>query len=98
MAGPAGAAGPPKVVTGTFGGPPPVDELVRVARGNVFIHEVATLIYAGGLTGSSVDDEVFVVHADGSFEGAGRETCIGCTVGGRTGDFVAEFMFRGAGD
>ena len=97
---PAGAAGPPTAATGTFQIPAATDNLTitKLVAGNIFFHEVAPLIYAGDVTGPALDTDDFVVHANGTFQGQGVETCASCTIGGRTGSYVAEFNFVGNGD
>ena len=62
--------------------------------GNVFIHEVASISYTGGLTGIADAGDVLVVHSDGSVSGYGTETCHSCMIGGRTGSFTAVFAFH----
>lgn len=64
------------------------------AGGNVFIREVASIQYSGGLRGTVSAGNVIVVHADGSVSGFGGETCHSCTIGGRTGSFTAVFAFH----
>jgi hypothetical protein len=64
--------------------------------GDVFIHEVASISYTGGLTGVADANDIIVVHSDGSLNGYGTETCLSCTIGGRTGSFVAVFAFHGS--
>ena len=66
------------------------------AGGNVFIHEVASISYTGGLTGIADADDIVIVHSDGSVTGYGTETCHSCTIGGRTGSFTAVFAFHGS--
>jgi hypothetical protein len=94
------AADPPATVNGTFEIPAATDNvtLVRTAGGNLFFHEVAPLINGGGITGTALDVDNFVVHADGSFEGGGVETCDSCTLAGRTGSYTAVFTFKGSGN
>ena len=69
---------------------------IRQVDGNLFIHEVASISYTGGLTGIADADDVVVVHSDGSVTGYGTETCHSCTIGGRTGSFTAVFAFHGS--
>jgi hypothetical protein len=93
-------AAPPATATGTFQIPAATDNvtLVRTSGGNLFFHEVAPLINSGEVTGDALDVDNFVVHADGTFEGAGVETCDACTLAGRTGSYTAMFTFHGSGD
>ena len=70
--------------------------LERTADGNQFFavrHE--TPAYSGGLVGIAIDNYELIVHADGSVNGQGTETCSTCTIGGRTGDYTATFTFQG---
>jgi hypothetical protein len=69
---------------------------VRQVDGNLFIHEVASISYTGGLTGIADANDIVVVHSDGSITGYGTETCHSCTIGGRTGSFTAVFAFHGS--
>jgi ketosteroid isomerase-like protein len=66
------------------------------AHGNTFVHEVAAIQYTGGLSGVVAATDTIVVHADGSIEAFGSETCDSCTIGGRTGSFTAAFMLHGS--
>jgi hypothetical protein len=66
------------------------------AGGDVFIHEVASISYTGGLTGIADATDTVVAHSDGSVTGYGIETCHSCTIGGRTGAFTALFAFHGS--
>jgi hypothetical protein len=97
---PASAAGPPGTATGTYQIPAATDnvQVVKAVGGNLFLHEDAPLVYSGDITGNSVDVDNFVVQASGTFEGHGVETCGQCTIGGRTGSYVAAFNFVGSGD
>jgi hypothetical protein len=97
----AGAAGGPvETVSGSYQIPAATDDVTLVAApaGNLFFHEVAPLGYTGGVSGTSTDVDNFVVHANGTYEGAGRESCSACTIDGRTGSYVASFNFQGSGD
>jgi ABC-type Fe3+/spermidine/putrescine transport system ATPase subunit len=69
---------------------------MRSADGNLFLGEVASIEYSGGLTGVVTATDTIVVHGDGSLNGHGTETCTSCTIGGRTGSFTAVFEFTGA--
>jgi len=64
------------------------------AHGNTFVHEVAAIQYTGGLSGVAAATDTVVVHADGSIQAFGGETCHSCTIGGRTGSFTAVFAFH----
>jgi hypothetical protein len=69
---------------------------ITQAGGNLFIHEVASISYTGGLAGIAQANDIVVVHSDGSITGYGTETCDSCTIGGRTGSFTAVFAFHGS--
>ena len=69
---------------------------VGQAGGDLFIHEDASISYTGGLTGIADAYDIVVVHSDGSVNGYGTEICQGCTIGGRTGSFIAVFAFHGS--
>ena len=64
------------------------------AGGNQFVHEVASISYTGGLAGIADANDILVIHSDGSVNGYGSETCHSCTIGGRTGSFIAVFAFH----
>jgi hypothetical protein len=95
---PAAGAGPPSIATGTW------DcrqasvsiESTRTAGGNtIFSHVASGCVYAGDLTGTFSIHQTRHVRSDGSFTDHGRLVCTGCTIGGRTGDFIAQQDFRG---
>jgi hypothetical protein len=67
------------------------------AGGNQYFYVVESPAYVGGLTGTAVDRYLLVVHSDGSFNAEGVETCDYCTIGGRSGDYVATFTFSASG-
>lgn len=93
----ADAAGPPVTATGTFTLSENITSMSQAGT-NLIFTEVSPGTSAGDAGGSFVDADTFVVHADGSFEGAGREICASCTIGSRTGSYVAAFTFSGSGD
>lgn len=66
------------------------------AGGDLFIHEVASISYTGDLTGIADANDTIVVHSDGSLNAYGTETCLSCTIGGKTGSFIAVFAFHGS--
>jgi hypothetical protein len=68
---------------------------LRTADGNSFTAVVETPAYAGDITGTATDTYTLITHADGSFNAQGTETCVSCSIGGRTGDFTANFAFKG---
>ncbi len=51
--------------------------------------------YAGDITGIATDVNFLFEHLDGSFESFATETCVNCTIGGRTGTFTAEYHIIG---
>jgi hypothetical protein len=71
--------------------------LLRTADGNSFFAVVESPLYSGGLSGTAVDTYTLIVHRDGSLNAQGTETCTGCTIGGRTGDYTATFSFSASG-
>jgi hypothetical protein len=66
------------------------------AGGNLFIHEIASISYTGGLRGIAHANNIVIVRSDNSVAGYGTETCDSCTIGGRTGSFTAVFAFHGS--
>lgn len=93
------AAEPPSTASGTFtlvNLTSRIITLERTADGNQILsvrHE--TPLYAGGLSGTAIDDYTLIVHPDGSVNGKGIETCSACTIGGRTGGYSATFALQG---
>jgi Protein of unknown function (DUF3224) len=69
---------------------------VGEADGSQLLKEVATISYTGDLTGIASATDKLIVHADGSVNGHGTESCHSCTIGGRTGSFTAHFTFHGS--
>jgi len=53
--------------------------------------------YAGDLSGTATDTDVFILHPDGSFEAHGTESCTLCTLAGKHGSFTSTFTFSGIG-
>ncbi|HEY7295757.1 MAG TPA: hypothetical protein VH916_11995 [Dehalococcoidia bacterium] len=86
-----------EVATGTWNLVSHTQTLIGTAGGNQFFQVVESPAYVGGLTGTAVDTYILIVHSDGSLNGHGVETCDGCTIGGRTGDYTATFSFSAAG-
>ena len=95
LAAPASAE-PPATASGSFleiaGG----STVTMAAGGNLFLSGFDTGVYTGGLSGTANDVWTAVLHADGSFETKGTETCAVCTIGAGTGSFSAEWVFKGA--
>ncbi len=85
------------VATGTWNLISHTQTPTGTAGGNQFFSVVESPAYVGGLTGIAVDTYTLVVHADGSLNAHGTETCTGCTIDGRTGDYTATFSFSAAG-
>lgn len=85
------AAGPPAVAAGTYTFTTTSMVPIGTAGGNTFFATVLSVTYFGGVTGNATDTETDVVHKDGSFNVSGTETCDSCTIGGRTGSFVAPY-------
>ena len=81
------------VATGTFHLISRTLTLIKTADGNSFYSVEEFPAYAGGLVGTADDRYTLIKHADGSFNAQGAETCTGCTIGGRTGDYTAVFAF-----
>lgn len=94
LAGPAVSARP-ETATGSFTLLSESYTFLGTVGSDTYFDGVLTLAYEGGLTGFASDGETFVVHSDGTFEGRGIEVCTACTIGGRTGDFVAAFDVAG---
>ena len=69
---------------------------ITEVNGTRFVHEVASISYAGGLTGVVRATDLLAIHSDGSVSGYGTETCHSCTIGGRTGSFTAVFTLHGS--
>lgn len=67
---------------GTFNG-------VKVFR------EDLDFIYDGGLSGPGTDVNFLFCQPDGTFNTFAYEVCNGCTIGGRTGDFTAQYVIEG---
>jgi hypothetical protein len=93
FASPAGA-GPPTTVTGTYTVTNAVIDSVRTAGGNTFTtYTSISGVWAGGVSGPFETDGIVArTQADGSLTAQGTIVCTGCTVGGRTGDFVANLV------
>jgi hypothetical protein len=67
--------------------------LVRSADGNLTFSAVDVVAFTGGITGTATDTYTFTSHPDGSITGHGTETCLACTIGGRTGGYTEVFSF-----
>jgi hypothetical protein len=93
FASPAGA-GPPTTVTGTYTVTNAVVESIRTVGDNTFTtYSVVTGVWVGGVSGSfELDGLTSRTGSDGSLTAQGQIVCTGCTVGGRTGDFVGNLV------
>jgi hypothetical protein len=89
------AAHPTRTAAGSFNFLTDQKTPIGQAHGTVFIREVASIEYSGGLSGVVQAVDTLVVRADGSVTGFGSESCRSCTIGGRTGSFTAGFAFHG---
>jgi hypothetical protein len=92
------AAGPSVTVTGSFTILSDTFTPIRNAGCVAFASEASTLMYTtGGLIGPAADSDLSITYCDGSFAGVhGIEICSACTLDGRTGDFTAEFVYKGS--
>ena len=66
---------------------------VRTAGGDSFDLFVASVTSVGGVTGVATDTLTAATHADGSVNAHGTEVCSSCTIGGRTGSYIAAYSF-----
>jgi hypothetical protein len=64
---------------------------------NLVFSEIAVITYAGNLSGTATDTDVFILHPDGSYEAHGTETCALCTLAGKHGSYTSTFIFSGLG-
>jgi hypothetical protein len=64
---------------------------IRTAGGDSFDLQVFSLTSVGGVTGVATDTQTAVTHADGSIDANGTEVCSSCTIGGRTGSYIAAY-------
>ncbi|MGH9105090.1 MAG: hypothetical protein ACRDZX_04490 [Acidimicrobiales bacterium] len=86
----------PGVARGTFSTTSNSLTPIKVVVGTDTLYEqVAGGAYAGGLTGALTDVDTFVLHSDGTFQAQGFEYCTGCSLGGATGGYLAEFNLSG---
>jgi len=92
----AAGAGPPAIATGTYSC---VDSVVTVTSDRIAgANEIASFtstgcVYSGDLTGTFSLYATRVIHSDGTFIDHGTLVCTGCTIGGRTGDFTATYVY-----
>jgi hypothetical protein len=64
---------------------------IRTAGGDSVDLLVLSVTSVGGLTGVATDTFTAATHADGSVDAHGTEVCSSCTIGGRTGSYIAAF-------
>ncbi len=73
--------------SGTFVAVPGVDTVVKVADGNIFVHSVHAVVFAGTLSGTYPHEANVVVHPDGLITLQELGTFSG-TVNGASGTIV----------
>jgi hypothetical protein len=88
---PPAAASRQAVASGSFTSVQTSTTHIRTAGGDSFDLLVESLTYVGGLTGVATDTFTAATHADGSWNADGTEVCSSCTIGGRTGSYIAAF-------
>jgi hypothetical protein len=89
------AASTPVRATGTFTNLSDTLTPLGTAGDDTYYDEVLPLSYKGDLTGIAIDTDILVMHKDGSLHAQGTETCASCTIGGKTGAFVATWWLAG---
>jgi hypothetical protein len=82
---------PSGVASGSFTAGRPSITHIRTAGGDSFDLLVGSVTSIGGVTGVATDTQTNVTHADGSINADGTEVCGSCTVGGRTGSYIAAY-------
>ena len=93
LAAPASAT-PPSPVTGSFAVVTATTTSTRTAGGNTFVTLTRTAAVSGTFTGTTTDEVLLVMHANGTTSLRGAGTCV-CTVEGRSGTF--DYRFGGSG-
>jgi Protein of unknown function (DUF3224) len=88
------SATPPSPVTGSFTVVTATTTSTRIAGGNTFITLTRTAAVSGTFTGTSTDEVLLVMHANGTTSLRGTGTCT-CSIEGRTGTF--DYRFQGSG-
>jgi hypothetical protein len=88
------SAAPPSPVTGTFSVVNTTITSTRTAGGNTFITLTRTAVVSGTFTGTTIDEVLLVMHANGTTSLRGAGTCT-CAIEGRTGTF--DYRFQGSG-
>jgi hypothetical protein len=66
---------------------------IGTAGGDSFDLQVSSITWVGGVTGVASDTETVVTRADGSMNGDGTEVCGSCTIGDRTGSYIAAYSY-----
>ena len=93
------SASPPQDVV--FGQTVASDDFVSIqpagASGNTFIVDIARGEFTGAVAGAFTETDYFLVHADGTGNFHGVDTCI-CTIGGRTGNVTIRYTGTMAAD
>lgn len=84
---------PSGVASGSFTSVQTSKTHIRTTGGDSFDLRVSSETYVGGVTGVTTGTSTDVTHADGSVNGDGTEVCSSCTIGGRTGSYIAAYSF-----
>jgi hypothetical protein len=85
------AASPSAVASGSYTSVQTSKTHIRTAGGDSVDLLVFSVTSVGGLTGVATDTFTAATHADGSMDANGTEVCSSCTIGGRTGSYIAAF-------
>ena len=85
------SASPQAVASGSFTSVQTSKTHIRTAGGDSFDLLVESVTSVGGLTGVATDTFTAATHAGGSWNADGSEVCSSCTIGGRTGSYIAAF-------
>jgi hypothetical protein len=65
--------------------------------GDTYYYETFTATYNGGLSGTTLNWDVYIRHSNGVLTTqVGYQSCASCTIGGRTGGYTAEWNFLGS--
>jgi hypothetical protein len=62
------------------------------------VPEISQLTYKGPLAGIAIDSGSSTSTASGAFSGSGTEYCAACTIGTKTGAFIATYRYAGSGN
>jgi hypothetical protein len=84
---------PSAVASGSFTSVQTSKTHIRTTGGDSFDLRLSSETYVGGVTGVATSTSTDVTHADGSVNGGGTEVCSSCTIGGRTGSYIAAYSF-----